>query len=109
MHTPRTIEPRRIHGRSLLSAGLSYTAYMGAWTGATPVVTFCWTGYVVVVVCWSVDASAGEELMVWMLLMGIVVAAAMVAEGEKGMLQKMRRKAELLGCAFKAGVCSIDE
>ena len=28
-HTPRRTEPRRIHGRSLLSAGLSYTAYLG--------------------------------------------------------------------------------
>ena len=37
-HTPRRTEPRRIHGRSLLSAGLSYTAYLGCATGCTTVV-----------------------------------------------------------------------
>jgi hypothetical protein len=40
------------------------------------------TGYCVVVVeevCWKVDCNAGEELMVWMLLAGIVAALAIVA------------------------------
>ena len=56
-HTPRRTEPRRIHGRSLLSAGLSYTAYLGCATAVG-----CTT--VVVVVAGYTDCTiAGERGM----------------------------------------------
>ena len=61
-HTPRRTEPRRIHGRSLLSAGLSYTAYLGCATGCTTVVVVA--GYT----DWT---RAGEDLIPLMLVAGM--------------------------------------
>ena len=56
-HTPRRTEPRRIHGRSLLSAGLSYTAYLGCATAVG-----C-TAVVVVVAGYTDCTIAGERGM----------------------------------------------
>ena len=53
-HTPRRTEPRRIHGRSLLSAGLSYTAYLGCATA---------TGWTTVVAGYTDCVRAGEDLI----------------------------------------------